>query len=143
MVSPYFPECQYYIGLKYLTDKFHLSVKAAANSIAGILSKLLQPIPKTTTYLEPCSTGGPKNLHCVCPYVCLSVHQFGIFLRNRSLVFSDILHGGRKLNYLKSDRALFSEKNIFVQIWAKRTQNDPIIGFFGLFKKFYIRFSCK
>ena len=80
MASPYFPECQYYIGLKYLTNKFHLSAKAAANSIADILSKLLQPIPKTTTYLEPCYMGGPKNLHClsvltsVCP--CISLGFF-------------------------------------------------------------------
>ena len=27
--------------------------------------------------------------------VCLSVCQFGVFLRNGSLVFSDFLHGGR------------------------------------------------
>ena len=29
------------------------------------------------------------------PLVCLSVRQFGIFLRNVSLVFSDFLHDER------------------------------------------------
>ena len=39
---------------------------------------------------------------------CLSVCQFGIFLRNGSLVFSDFWHDARY--NLKTDRTLFSRK---------------------------------
>ena len=39
--------------------------------------------------------------------ISLFVRQFGVFLRNGSLVFSDFLRDDRLLEYLKTDRALF------------------------------------
>ena len=59
----------------------------------------------------------------------LSVCQFSIFLRNGSLAFSDFQNNGINLEYLKTDRALFSRKIPFAQIWAKRTLNSPKTGF--------------
>ena len=58
-------------------------------------------------------------------FICLSVRQFSIFPRNGSLVFSDFLHNGKLLEYLKADIALFPGKFFFDQIWAKRAQNVP------------------
>ena len=47
-------------------------------------------------------------------------------------------------NIEKLTELFFPGKFIFVQIWAKRTQNDSKIGFYGLFKKFcYVSFSWK
>ena len=51
--------------------------------------------------------------------VCLSLRQFGVFLRNGSLVFSDFWRDG-----------IFLGKLIFAQIWAKRAKNGPKLGFF-------------
>ena len=47
----------------------------------------------TFDFLDPCPREGPiKSLFSV----CLSVHQqFGIFIRNELLVFSEFLHHGR------------------------------------------------
>ena len=48
--------------------------------------------------------------------VSLPIRHFDIFLRNSSLVFSELWHYGRYFEYLKADSALFSEKIIFTQI---------------------------
>ena len=46
--------------------------------------------------------------------VCLSVHQqFGIFVMNGLLVFSDFLYRGRQLEYSKTLRTLYSRKILF------------------------------
>ena len=81
--------------------------------------------------LDPCpKKGAVKSL-----FVCLSIHQFGIFLRIGSLVFSDILDDGREMEYLKTE-PFFPGKFMLAQIWTKRAQNGPKIGFFGFFEKF-------
>ena len=41
--------------------------------------------------------------------ICLSIRQFGILLRNGSLIFSE-LHDDGKLEYLKTHRARFCRK---------------------------------
>ena len=61
--------------------------------------------------------------------VRLSVCQFGIFLRNGSLVFPNFLHDARYLEYLKTDRALFPIQNrvfwIFLNIlWLVFPRNN-------------------
>ena len=61
--------------------------------------------------LDPRPAEGPvKSPLSVCLSVCPSVRQFGIFLRDGSLVFTDSWHDGKYLEYLKTDRALFSRK---------------------------------
>ena len=55
----------------------------------------------------------------VCLSVCTSIRHFEFFLRSDSLVFSDFMLDGRQLKYLKTNRALFPGKFIFVQIWEK------------------------
>ena len=58
--------------------------------------------------------------------VYLFVHQFGLFLRNGSLVFSDFLYDGKKLEYLKTDRALFFQENSFLpKVGLKRPKMVP------------------
>ena len=58
--------------------------------------------------------------------VCLSVCQFSIFLRNGSLVFSHFLDDDRKLEYLKTDRVLFSRKIHFLcKLGQKGTKMVP------------------
>ena len=65
------------------------------------------------------------------------MRQFGIFLRNASLVFSNFLHDSRSLEYLKTDRALFPAKFIFARPnLGKKGPRYPKIGFFGFFEKF-------
>ena len=64
--------------------------------------------------MGPLSCGESYRITVVCLPVCLSIHLFSLFCRNGSLVFSDFLHDGENF---------FPEKSIFVQIWAKRTQN--------------------
>ena len=62
----------------------------------------------------------------VCLSVYLFVHQFGLFLRNGSLVFSDFLYDGKKLEYLKTDRALFFQENSFLpKVGLKRPKMVP------------------
>ena len=69
--------------------------------------------------------------------LCLSVHQeFGIFIRNSLLLFSDFLFHDRQSEYLKIDRAIFPRKIHFPQILAKIAQNGSKIGLFGFFEKF-------
>ena len=53
------------------------------------------PLLFLLTVFGPPSYGGSYQITVVCPSVCLSVRQFGIFLRDGSLVFSDFLHDGR------------------------------------------------
>ena len=67
--------------------------------------------------------------------VSLSVHQFGIFLRNELSVLSDILHSSRWLECLKSNWAVFPGKFFFVQIWAKRAHIGFKMGFLWNFWK--------
>ena len=62
--------------------------------------------------------------------VCLSIYQFGIFLRNGSLVFSDFWQDGRYLAYLKTDRALFSNKIYFCPKLGKKGPKQPQNQFF-------------
>ena len=69
---------------------------------------------------------------CNCLSVCLSVlPSVWQFL----LVFSDFLHNDRLLEYSKTNRAFFSRKISFCQIFGKRTQNGPKISFFWMFWK--------
>ena len=50
---------------------------------------------------------------CLSVSVCLSVRELDVFLKNGSLVlFSDLWYNGRKLEYLKTDRAFFFSKKI-------------------------------
>ena len=74
----------------------------------------------------------------VCLSVSLSVHQFGIFLRNGSLVFSDFLHNGRQLKYLltlKLTKPFFRGKIIIAKFGEKGSKIPPI--FFQFFETFY------
>ena len=61
----------------------------------------------------------------VCPSIRPSVLQFGISLRNGSLVFSDFLHDGKYLKYLKTDKALFSSKIHFCPNLDKKGPKWP------------------
>ena len=79
--------------------------------------------------------GLTKSLSSVCLSVCLSVRQFGDFLRDCLIVFSDFWHDDRSLEYLKTDRARFSRKIHFCQIWVKKAKNALQIGSFWIFKK--------
>ena len=58
-------------------------------------------------------------------FVCLPVSQFGIFLRNGSLVFSDFLYDGRYLEYLKTDWVFFYRKIHFCPNLAKKGPKWP------------------
>ena len=85
--------------------------------------------------LGPRSLEGPiKSLLSVhLLSVCPSVRHFSqewLFS-----FFSDFLHDGRYVEYLKIDRALFSKIH-FAQIWEKRSQNGPKIRILGFFEKF-------
>ena len=52
--------------------------------------------------------------------------------------FSDFLHGGRNVEYEKTDRALFSWKIHFCpNMGKKRPTMSPKIGFLGSLEKFY------
>ena len=81
-------------------------------------------------FLDPHSTNGPiKSLQSY----CLSVSQFGIFLRNGALIFSDFFEGCQIIEISKNDRALFPEKFIFAQIRTKSSHNDPKVELFRFF----------
>ena len=69
----------------------------------------------------PPSNRGSYKITVVCLFR-LSVHHFGIFVRNGSLVFSGFLHIGKLLEYLKTYRALFSRKILFCPHLIKK---DP------------------
>ena len=62
---------------------------------------------------------------------CLSVRQFGIFLKNESLAFSDFLQNSRWFEYLKTDRVLFSRK---IHLCSNLDKNGPKIVFFYFLK---------
>ena len=86
---------------------------------------------------------GPLNISKLVPTkspmsVFLSGCQFGIFLRNGSLVFSDFLRSSKWLEYLKTDRVLFSRKIHFCPNLGKRGSKWP---YFGFFEKFGNSFS--
>ena len=72
-------------------------------------------IHQPLAFFLPPSCGGFYKIHVV----CLSVRQFSIFLRNGSLVFSDFLHDGRSLEYLKT--YCLKTEPFFPQIWTKMT----------------------
>ena len=62
----------------------------------------------------------------LCLSICLCVVQFGIFLSNVSLVFSDFLHNSRQLQYLRTGITFFSRRihfPTFVQKGPKLPQN--------------------
>ena len=74
--------------------------------------------------LDSCPTEAPIKLLLS---VCLPVHeQFGIFIRNGLLVFSEFLH---------HVRALFSRKIHFSPNVAKISQTSPKIAIFRFFWK--------
>ena len=76
--------------------------------------------------------------------VCLSVQQFGIFLRNGSLIFLIFGTMVDNWNIQKLTEPFFLGKFIFAQIWAKNLQNGPIIKILGFFEKFcHVSFSWK
>ena len=57
----------------------------------------------------------------VCPSICRSVSSvFFPRIADYRLVFSDFWHNGRKLEYLKTDRALFSRKIQYCPILHKK-----------------------
>ena len=61
----------------------------------------------------------------ICPSVYLQVYQFGVFLRNGSIVFSDFWHNCKYLEYLKPDRALLSRKIHFCPNLGKKGPKCP------------------
>ena len=71
--------------------------------------------PNFNFFFWPPSCGGFYKIHVV----CLSVRQFSIFLRNGSLVFSDFLHDGRSLEYLKT--YCLKTEPFSPRIWTKMT----------------------
>ena len=75
--------------------------------------------------IGPPSYGGFYKITIVFLSICLSVLQFRIFLRNSSLVFSDFLNNDRWLEYLKTDRALFSRKIHFCSNLGKKGPKWP------------------
>ena len=93
------------------------------------------------------SYGGSYKIYVVCLSVvylclsvrlsiCLSVCQFGIFLRNGSLVFfCFFFHMVDNWKISKMTEAIFTGKLIFAQIWAKSAQYGPKMSF-GFFEKF-------
>ena len=66
---------------------------------------------------------------------CSSIHQFCIFLRNASLVFPDFLRDGRQLDYLETDRPLFSRKVHFFPNLGKNGAKWPPSKVFPIFWK--------
>ena len=89
--------------------------------------------------LEPHSREGPiKFMLSVCLSVFLSVCQLGIFLRNSSFDFSDFLHDGRYLEYLKTDRNLFPRKIHFCPNLGKKDPKWPPKRFFWVFLKNFV-----
>ena len=93
-------------------------------------------------FLDPLPTEGlMKSLLSVClsihPPTCLSVrpsirpsvhpsiHQFGILLRNDSLVFSNFWHDDRSLEYLKTGRVLFFQANSFLPKFKQKVPEMP------------------
>ena len=78
------------------------------------------------TFLDPCPSEGPiKSPLSGCLFVRLSVRQFGVFLGNYPIVFSDFQHDRRQLEYLKTDRALFSRKFQFCANLGKKGPKWP------------------
>ena len=72
--------------------------------------------------------------NCCCLPVCLPVCQFGIFLRNGSLVFSDYFF---LIIFKNWQRLFFEENSFFLQIWAERAQSGATCryNFFQAFWK--------
>ena len=80
--------------------------------------------------IEPLSYGGSYKITCL--YVCSSVCQFSIFLRNGTLVFG---HDGRWLECLKSDSPFFQKNSFLPKFGSKVPKMAPEIAFFGFFWK--------
>ena len=82
-------------------------------------------IPDKRIVFGPLS-GPTKSLLSVSPSVRPSVRHF---FQEWVISFFYFSHDDRSLEYLKTDKALFSKKIIFLQILAKRTQNGLKIDF--------------
>ena len=98
--------------------------------------------------MDPRPTEGrTKSWLSVCHSVCLSIHpSVQHFPQEWQISFSDFWHNGKRLEYLKTIRALFPGKFIFAQIWAKKVAmatwpQDKICLDFS--KNFIISFSWK
>ena len=91
--------------------------------------------------MDPRPMEGPlKSLLPVCLSICPSV-SLAFFLKNGPLLFSDCLHNGRWLEYLKSDRALFSRKIYFCPKLVKKGPEWSQNNFFYFLNIFVISFS--
>ena len=85
-------------------------------------------------FLHSYSTEGPiKSPSSVCQSVCPSLWRFSQKLLNSFFYF---WHDGRQLENLKTGKSsLLRENSFFAQVWVKRVQNGPKIGFFWDFLK--------
>ena len=81
-------------------------------------------------FLDPCSTESYRIT-----VAFLSLRQFGIFLRNRMIIFRVFLHHRRWLEYLKTDRELFFRKIHFSSNLGKKDPKSPQNRSFWIFWK--------
>ena len=95
-------------------------------------------------FLDSCFTEDPiKSLLSICLFVCLSVRLSVRHVTQECfLVFSDFFCDGRWLEYLKTDRVLFFQENVFLPIFGKNGPKWPQNSFLVFFWKVLLLVLC-